>query len=361
MTGPQDPVETARELIAAGKPRDAIALLNSLIEESRGGVLTRVTLGRAQLAAGDAKAALATLREANFLAPNLPLTAIALGEALLASGALPTAVAEFQRALRLDPESGEAHWHLAQAWLDAGEPDKAKDHLNEAKARGGRLDSDIVSAMTEADEMAKAPRSAAGYVRHLFDQFSADYDQRMIGSLGYRVPQILFELSALVGAPNQDIDILDLGCGTGLCGEVFKTAARRLVFVDLSPKMIDKARERKIYDELVVGDVEHYLKSTRDVFDLCLAADVLVYLGDLRGVVSGVAKHLRRGGLFLLTVEAASDDGFALGPKKRWQHSEPYLREIADDAGFEVAGLLSCVPRHDAGLPISGFAVALRR
>jgi predicted TPR repeat methyltransferase len=356
-----DPVEEAWTLIAAGKPREAIALLRPLVDQNRAGVLARVTLGRAQIAAGEPEAALVTLREANFLAPNLPVTAIALGEAMLASGALPTAVAEFQRALRLDPHSGDAHWWLARAWLDAGEPEKAKEHLNEARALGPRSEAEIERALVEAEAMACDARSSAGYVRHLFDQFSADYDERMIGSLGYRVPQILLELASMIGLTHTNANILDLGCGTGLTGQVFKPMAKRLVGVDLSPKMIEKARQRKIYDELVISDLEPFLQSRDNRFDLCLAGDVLVYLGELSGVMSGAARCLKPQGVFLFTVEATSGTTFALGPKKRWQHSNEYLREVAAGAGFSVVGLMDCVPRHDAGQPIPGYAVALRR
>lgn len=353
-----DPLELARDLIGKGEAAEAIRRLNGLLAKGRGGVLTWVALGRAQLASGDVEAALASMREANFLSPNLSMTAIALGEVLLAAGALPAAVAEFQRALRLEPESSEAQWHLARAWLEGGEADKAREHLQGARDGAARLPEELAALEQAIDSVAKESRSPAGYVRHLFDQFSADYDTRMVATLGYRVPQILVELWSMLGPPRRGLNILDLGCGTGLGGAVFKPAAKRLVGVDLSPKMIDKARERGIYDELVVGDITTFLVATREWFDLCLAADVLVYLGDLMDVFSGVRKVLKTDGLFLCTVEAA-EIGFSLGPKRRWQHSESYLKEAATKGGLSVRGFMPCVPRYDAGVPIAGFAIAL--
>ncbi len=94
--------------------------------------------------------------------------------------------------------------------------------------------------------MRQAPRSDAGYVRHLFDQFSADYDVRMIGQLAYAAPQILGELADLVMHGRGNLRILDLGCGTGLAGVAFKPRAARLDGIDLSPAMIEKARLRKV-------------------------------------------------------------------------------------------------------------------
>lgn len=353
-----DPTELARDLIAKGEAGEAIRRLNGLLAKGRGGVLTWVALGRAQLASGDVEAGLASMREANFLSPNLAVTAIALGEALLTAGALPAAVAEFQRALRLDPDSSEAQWQLARAWLEGGEAEKAREHLQAVREFAARSSDDIAALERAIDAVATESRSPAGYVRHLFDQFSADYDARMIGTLGYRVPQILIELWSMLGPPRRGLAVLDLGCGTGLGGAVFKPVAKRLVGVDLSPKMIDKARERGIYDELVVADIVAFLGEARERFDLCLAADVLVYLGDLADVFTGVGKALNKDGLFLCTVEAA-EDGFALGAKRRWQHSEAYLKDTAAQAGLTVRGFMTCIPRYDAGVPIAGFAVAL--
>jgi predicted TPR repeat methyltransferase len=204
-----------------------------------------------------------------------------------------------------------------------------------------------------------APRCDAGYVRHLFDQFSADYDQRMIGQLGYAAPQILFDLADLVMPGRKELAVLDLGCGTGLAGAVFKPLASRLDGVDLSPAMIEKARLRNIYDRLEVADLETSAPVVR--YDLILAADTLVYLGDLKPVFEAAHARLRPDGYFLFTVEKAEGDGFELGPKRRWRHSENYLRRVAERAGFGVAGLVAAAPRREANQPVEGFAVALAR
>ena len=288
-------------------------------------------------------------REAALLRPDVAELALAHGEALLSAGRLPDAIGELQRALRLDHEYADARLALGRAWLAAGEPEKAL----QAFARLQDVDEEIAQARA----MLALPRSDAGYVRHLFDQFAADYDARMISQLGYAAPRILRELADLVMAGRGGLDILDLGCGTGLTGIAFKDLARRLDGIDLSPVMIEKARARGIYDRLAVADIE----TARDVasYDLLLAADTLVYLGDLTQIFAAAAQSLRRGGFFLFTVERKDGDGFALGPKRRWRHSETYLRHEAAQAGFAVAGLVACASRAEAGQPVEGFAVAL--
>jgi predicted TPR repeat methyltransferase len=97
------------------------------------------------------------------------------------------------------------------------------------------------------------------------------------------------------------------------------------------------------------------------LYDLLLAADTLVYLGDLEATFAGAASRLRQGGHFLFTVERHDGEGFALGPKRRWRHAETYLRSLAALHGLAVAGLLEAVPRTEAGVPVAGYAAALRK
>jgi predicted TPR repeat methyltransferase len=288
-------------------------------------------------------------REAALLRPDVAQLALAHGEALLAAGRLPGAIGEFQRALRLDHAYADARLALGRAWLAAGEPEKALEAF-------ARLQ-DVDEEAAQARAMLALPRSDAGYVRHLFDQFAADYDVRMISQLGYAAPRILRELADLVMAGRGALDVLDLGCGTGLTGVAFKDLAQRLDGVDLSPVMIEKARARGVYDRLAVADIETSQGGGR--YDLLLAADTLVYLGDLTQILAVASRSLRAGGFFLFTVERKDGDGFELGPKRRWRHSEAYLRHEAARAGFAVAGLVACAPRAEAGQPVEGFAVAL--
>jgi predicted TPR repeat methyltransferase len=354
-----DPVSEAQLLLAQGRASEAAALLRSLIDENRAGLLVRVTYARALLAHGSHPAALENARETALLFPGAAMAALALGEALLAAGRLPTAIAELQRALRIDPEMAEARYQLGLAWLDAGEPDKALREF--AVVPPERAPPRLHEEIAEADQTRTLPRSNPQYVRHLFDQFSTDYDSRMLGQLGYAAPQILRELAALIVPElhRHSLDILDLGCGTGLSGVAFHALASRLDGIDLSPAMIEKARARGIYADLRVADIEAPIAG--HPYDLGLAADTLVYLGDLSRVFESVHGALRSGGHFLFTIEKDNGDGYSLGPKRRWRHSESYVRAEAPGAGFDIAGIVACSPRTEAGVPVEGVAVALRK
>jgi len=349
-----DPIEAAEALMASGKAEEAAHNLRARLEAGYGGLLARLTLVKALLAAGDIQAALTQAREAVSLNPQVAVAVLALGEALLAADALPTAIAELQRALRLDPDLTQARELIASAWLRAGEADKALEQLD-------ALENPPAEMIAACHAIKAASRSDPGYVRHLFDQFSADYDERMIGHLAYAAPQILFELANMVMPAKDGLRILDLGCGTGLAGAVFKPLAARLEGVDLSPAMIEKARARNIYDRLAVQDLATALGAEGPPHDLILAADTLVYLGDLKPVFDAAHARLAPDGFFLFTVEKAQGEEFELGPKRRWRHSEAYLRRLAEEAGFCVSGFVAAAPRREANMPVEGFAVALTR
>jgi predicted TPR repeat methyltransferase len=363
VTNESDPIAQAQAQIAAGHAHEAARALRARLADGRGGALARTTLVTALLASGDVRGALAEAREAVSLNPDVPEVLVALGQALLAAENLPAAIAEFQRALRLDPGHVEARFLTGRGWGQAGEADKALEIFE-----GLDPTPELESWIARAQAMKDAARSDPGYVRHLFDQFSSDYDNRMRGPLAYAAPEILRDLADMVMHGRTQLSILDLGCGTGLAGAAFQPLAARLDGLDLSPAMLEKARARGIYDALAVGDIETVLAAPgppynlMTSYDLILAADTLVYLGDLAPVFRGARGRLAADGYFLFTVEAA-DDGFAgdfsLGPKRRWRHSDAYLRVAAAAAGFTVAGLVAAAPRREANLPVSGFAVAL--
>lgn len=347
-------------LIRDGRAPDAIDACARLLTAGRGGALVRSAHGRALTAAGRHDEAIAALRDACQLSPNTAELLLAFGEALAAAGSLPAAIGELQRAARVDPHDARPHVGIARLWLDAGEADKALASLDAALQRGGVDEAEADAIRQRAAAMGRLDRADAGYVRHLFNQFSADYDVRMQGRLGYAAPQILHQLAQMLIVPMTGLDILDLGCGTGLSGAVFRHAKRRCDGIDLSPRMLEKARLTGDYDLLVEGDVEAPPRALAGPYDVVMAADVLVYLGDLSAVFGRVRERLKPDGLWLFTTERGDARDFELGHKRRYRHSADYLRELASQHGLAVSSLVECVCRHEAGQGVASWAGAFR-
>ena len=182
---------------------------------------------------------------------------------------------------------------------------------------------------------------ASEYVRDLFDQYSDTFEQSLVEKLEYRVPQLLFDLldnCEELTADNRKgfTDCLDLGCGTGLAGLLFKPLASRLTGVDLSGNMVALAAEKDIYDRLVTDDVVHFLGNEQQLFDLHIAADLLTYLADLEPVLKAVAARSESGSLFIFSTEHGSKPGWQVRPTGRFAHHPDYIAETAKKHSWQM-------------------------
>ena len=162
----------------------------------------------------------------------------------------------------------------------------------------------------------------------------------------------------------EQVRILDLGCGTGLFGEQTGAFRGYLVGIDLSPKMIEKARERGIYDDLMIGDLVECLSvMDEQSFDLAVAADVFVYLGDLSDIFLQVRRILSPAGLFAFSIETVADDAkdYVLNPSGRYAQSGNYVRQLSEQFGFVVSSSVAVTLRKDQGEPVAGSIYLLQK
>jgi predicted TPR repeat methyltransferase len=323
------------------------------------------------------------------LRPDFIDAHVNLGNCLHQRGRHADAMTHFRRALAISPGRAEAWLGLGQVFhrteryeealaAFANMPDNADAWLGRARAlrrlrrweeavvayrqalaSGG--DADVIRyylASLGAEEV--PPAAPRRLVRTLFDQGSEHYDQRLVGALKYQTPDLLLEAMARL-VPARGADILDLGCGTGLLGTRFRPLARTLTGVDISSKMLALARQRQIYDSLSCGELIEFLRARARAFDIAVAADVLVYFGDLSGVFHHVHGALRERGLFGFSVEAGEAQDFALGSTLRYTHAAAYLRRLARDHGFAVEAIESGVLRQEGGADVIGHIAVLRR
>lgn len=205
-----------------------------------------------------------------------------------------------------------------------------------------------------------ARRAPAAYVRRLFDSYAARYDRHLMADLDYRVPNLLRDLvgDRLAGSRPA---VADLGCGTGVLAPLFRGLAGRLDGVDLSPGMLERARRRGLYDELVEADLVAFLAGRPGRYGLLLAADVLPYLGEPGPLLAAAASALRPGGRLALSAELAPGAGTTLTRTGRFAHDPAHLDRAAADAGLEVEERRDAVLRREAGRPVQGFVALLKK
>lgn len=306
-----------------------------------------------------------------------------VGLALLAERKPAAAVRAVEAALEIDPDYAEAWFALGEARQQAGHRRRAAAAfrrylaLDPQDAMGAALRLALIGAAPRPD------RPPEAYLRRLFDQYAPRFDAALRERLDYGAPELLAEAVAEAtpaGAPPRRV--LDLGCGTGLCGPLFRERAVWLEGVDLSPGMLARARERKVYDALVAEEAERYLAGAlpgeataaaerrpfSDLpFDLIVAADVLVYLGELAPLLRAAARSLAPDGLFAFTLERLAEEegeageAFRLQPSQRYAHRPAAVAALATAAGFETLRLAPVSYRLEAGRPVPGLLVLLRR
>ena len=264
------------------------------------------------------------------------------------------AIVCYKKSLNILDDNLDAIWGLAECFASIDEKRNA--------ARWYRRYLELEPNEPEALHMLSAmgsiqtpTRASEGYITTLFDRFAPDFDELLNGELDYQVPNILAEtMEVYFQGRNIDIEILDLGCGTGLSGVAFKKFARRIDGVDLSGKMLKKAGDRSIYNTLSKSDIISHLGSTDKSYDLVLGADVFVYFGVLEDLFLGIIKILKKGGFMAFSLESREGKDFELRPSGRYAHGRPYVREIAENAGFIECSVKKETLRLECGEPVVG-------
>jgi predicted TPR repeat methyltransferase len=202
-------------------------------------------------------------------------------------------------------------------------------------------------------------RAPASYVRSLFDEYAERYDQHLLRDLDYAAPNLVRSAVGDRLDGRTDTQVVDLGCGTGLCGPLFRRVSGRLTGVDLSPAMLRQARRCETYDQLVEEDVVGFLARHHRAFDLLIAADVMVYIGDLAPLLRAAAQAMRAGGMMAVTLEADDGDSYRLQGSGRFTHSEAYLARVADQTGWRVVSSRRAAVRREAGQPVDAIVALL--
>ncbi len=351
-------------LFAAGDTAAAVAAFLTAISLHGSDANLWNNLGAACSRRNDTAAAEAAWRRAIACDPQFAPALQNLSALLMADGRTEESSLLSCSAFVLPPLAGKSPQQLAiasyrlgrireaadcyRAWLRA-EPDNAYARY-------------LLTACTGENVPAKSP---AGFIKTLFDGMAEDFDIKLVGKLGYRGPQVIAALLENHLTADGTLDVLDGGCGTGLCAPVLLPYARRLTGIDLSPGMLAKAAQRAGYAKLVEAELGAYLHSRHHDFDLIVMADTLIYFGDMTDVFAGVRRALRPGGLFAFTVETLVEPAYTridyqLQPSSRYGHSRRYIASALNNAGFAVQSCDAVATRQEFGQPEAGLVVLAR-
>ena len=334
-------------------------------------------------------------QQALSLRPNDADALCNVGVLCAAEGDLERAVEIYERALQSDEDHISAHHNLANALRRLGRRDEAIGHyraaialdpqhpdarklLGQALFYEGKVDEAIELFESwvklepnnpEARHMLAAhsgknipSRASDDYVKKAFDTLAGSFDEHLRG-LEYRAPELVqAALELRLPPPEGRLDVLDAGCGTGLCAHFLRPHAKRLLGVDLSEGMLSHARRLEAYDELVQEELTAFLRRHPGDFDVVVSADTLCYFGDLAEVLEAASASMRTGATLVFTVEkSVADSGFVLQPHGRYAHTASYISTMLEQKGFVDTSLEDVVLRLERGEPVQGLLALGRK
>jgi predicted TPR repeat methyltransferase len=308
--------------------------------------------------------ALAAYHQAIRLDPNNGRAWNNLGLLHDARGDLERATHAYLTAIELMPGQGLSASLLGMTFYKLKKIDKATEVFRQWVIRepANPVPAHLYAACTGTN----VPKRASDqYVEAEFDSFAASFERVLNDRLRYRAPQLCADLlAATLGPAAGTLEVLDAGCGTGLCGPLVAPWARRLVGVDLSAGMLGRARSKGVYSELVKSELTAYLTESQDCWDAIICADTLCYFGDLADVMQAAAASLRPGGVMVYTVEALPDDQAVLAqilPNGRYAHGRAHLDVVTTAAGLITRDARRDVLRDEAGAEVQGWLLAVQR
>lgn len=293
-----------------------------------------------------------------------------IGKIYTKMASLQNAEAAFKEAISLDPDHPEAYFNLGKIFIEQKRTDEARKMLKEA------LNKDIKNRMEKPEEFILAVKyhlssldnpnklneDQKAFVADLFDGYADKFDNHLLNKLNYQTPNVIGELLLKHKIRNSK-KTLDMGCGTGLCGKFLKEISDFLAGIDLSQKMIDKAKKLHCYDELIVGEVTEYLNTTEHTFDIAVAADVFVYIASLSEIFKASHNRLNTSGYFIFSTERLPDnysDDYVLFDTGRYKHSTEYIESLASTFEFQIVDKVICNIRKEDNKNVEGCLYVLQ-
>jgi predicted TPR repeat methyltransferase len=268
------------------------------------------------------------------------------------------ALDSLDEALALDATLADAWSQRGSLLRDAGRHAEAALCFEQALTHGADESLNRFYLASVRGDGATPPQPPRAYVETLFNEYADDFQTHLVEQLRYQAHRTL--LAPLRETGRRFSLVLDLGCGTGLCGQLIRDQAGAVDGVDLAEAMVKQARATGAYRRVVHGDLLGFLREQAEPADLVIAADVFIYVGALDEAFAAVRQRLQPGGWFAFSVELASGAAdLQLLPSLRYAHSSAYVDRLAQAHGFRVQTSWQAPLREDQRKPVMGLYVLL--
>lgn len=280
-------------------------------------------------------------------------------ELLLESGEYPAAHRCAVALTKLAPEEADSWYTLGDAEYAMEDYDAARQAYE--KSLSIEPDSTLAHLVVALSRGNPPEKASSEYIAQTFDNYADSFDHELLVDLEYKAPEtIKAALEDLLPLPSEQLNVLDLGCGTGLMGKEIAPWARSITGVDLSTKMLSKAMLTGDYREVHAAEIVEFLNQDTTLFDLILAADVLLYFGDLSAVMHLSRRRIARNGIFSFTVEKGDHKNYDLTVSGRYSHGANYIKTVAVESGYELLSMEETILRTEYAKKVIGYLVILK-
>ncbi len=267
----------------------------------------------------------------------------------------------YLKALTINPDNFSIQYNLGVLLMKLQKSSDALQHFYQAL----KVEPDnvvvqhLINVIMQNKKITSAPLE---YIRSLFDSYAYHYDAHMLNDLHYQLPELMFAaIQQFSQVAYQQWRILDLGCGTGLCGESFKYSSNYLVGVDIAQQMLDVAQQKNIYDELILSDIFAYLKNQLNHWNLILAGDVLGYVGDLNEFFPLVKQALTSSGYFIFSTEIEEQANYRMTSSGRFAYQRDYLEQLMKKNHFTLVSYQQITLRTQQEQPVFAYLYVLKK
>ncbi|EER59832.1 Methyltransferase type 12 [Acidovorax delafieldii 2AN] len=311
--------------------------------------------------AGHAEMAVRHLRRGLELVPGDAMLRRLLARDLSEQGKHEESVAMWTTLVAENPADPQALVGRVQACIASGQPAQA---LADTQALLALAPDDAVyqyyAQLARGETPAQQPAELTG---PLFDVMAEFYDMHMVRGLRYQLPKQIAD-KIIARYPDKKLNVLDLGCGTGLLGVCLGRLDGFLIGVDLSRKMVEQAARHNVYDRFHTVNLHDALRDTPDaLYEVITALDVFIYAGDITQAIPDAFRILAPGGQLMFSCETAGETGpdLALLPAGRYAHKRSHVEALCKAAGFDRLEVEETVLRNENNAPVHGFVVVAHK
>jgi predicted TPR repeat methyltransferase len=344
-------------LAAQGKFEAAIKTFEKAVAKEPDNALTRINLGSIYERIHEDGQAEACYQKATVIDPASPEAYRLLSTLYTRQGRAVEAVHAYCQSYVLLPLEQTSPFLLGKAYYVLGRLDEAAKVY--ARWKQAEPDNPIPVHLHAACSNLDVPeRCSDAYINVTFDEYAPEFDAKL-NQLAYRGPALLQILLDDLQLPPHSFDILDAGCGTGLCADALRPLAARLTGVDLSQAMLNFAQGRGPYDALHCQEIGSFLTQYPHAYDMIACIDTMIYFGALETIMAQLAQSLKKGGLLIFTTEAADTQGqnFRLQPSGRYTHARAYLEQVMAAHGLTTLHWKEDMLRMELDKPVLGYAI----